>query len=158
MELLVDYRWLLNRQEDVLHSDLTVNELSALVGMAARHRVNTPRLDQAGPAAFWRAAVFLEECVLLRPLPARNEAYGTASPSPTWRPPASAWTPRTSSGATSSTRFVPCSSTRTASRTDSGPYGSAEAAPAARLSLARGGVLFAVSAVRQASRRACPPR
>lgn len=76
MELLVDYRWLLARQEDILRTDLTVNDLSALVGMAARHRVNTPRLDHADPDAFWRAAVFLEECVLLRPLPARNEAYG----------------------------------------------------------------------------------
>ncbi|MFE5828312.1 toxin Doc [Streptomyces erythrochromogenes] len=76
MELLVDYRWLLDRQEDILRSDLTVNDLSVLVGMTARHRVNTPRLDQADPDAFWRAAVFLEECVLLRPLPARNEAYG----------------------------------------------------------------------------------
>ncbi|WP_329317299.1 toxin Doc (plasmid) [Streptomyces sp. NBC_01278] len=75
MELLVDYRWLLDRQEEILRSDLTVNDLSVLVGMAARHRVNTPRLDQADPDAFWRAAVFLEECVLLRPLPARNEAY-----------------------------------------------------------------------------------
>ena len=44
--------------------------------MAARHRVDPPRLDQSHPDAFWRAAVFLEECVLLRPLPARNEAYG----------------------------------------------------------------------------------
>ncbi|MFE7713251.1 hypothetical protein ACFU6I_47795 [Streptomyces sp. NPDC057486] len=44
--------------------------------MAARHRVNTPRLDQVDPDAFWRAAVFLEECVLLRPIPVRNEAYG----------------------------------------------------------------------------------
>ncbi|MEU1409798.1 toxin Doc [Streptomyces sp. NPDC005728] len=76
MELLVDYRWLLARQEDILRTDLTVNDLSVLVGMAARHRVNTPRLDQSDPDAFWRAAVFLEECVLLRPLPARNEAYG----------------------------------------------------------------------------------
>ncbi|MFG2563345.1 toxin Doc [Streptomyces sp. NPDC048496] len=76
MELLVDYRWLLARQEDILRTDLTVNDLSVLVGMAARHRVNTPRLDQADPDAFWRAAVFLEECVLLRPLPVRNEAYG----------------------------------------------------------------------------------
>ncbi|WP_030775908.1 hypothetical protein [Streptomyces sp. NRRL F-2664] len=76
MELLIDYRWLLDRQEDILRSDLTVNDLSVLVGMAARHRVNTPRLDKADPDAFWRAAVFLEESVLLRPLPARNEAYG----------------------------------------------------------------------------------
>ncbi|OEJ21399.1 toxin Doc [Streptomyces agglomeratus] len=76
MELLVDYRWLLARQEDILCTDLTVNDLSVLVGMAARHRVDPPRLDHSPPDAFWRAAVFLEECVLLRPLPARNEAYG----------------------------------------------------------------------------------
>ncbi|MER6684572.1 toxin Doc [Streptomyces olivaceoviridis] len=76
MDLLVDYRWLLARQEDILRIDLTVNDLSVLVGMAARHRVDPPRLDQSHPDAFWRAAVFLEECVLLRPLPARNEAYG----------------------------------------------------------------------------------
>lgn len=76
MELLVDHRWLLARQEDILRADLTVDDLSVLVGMAARHRVNTPRLDLADPDAFWRAAVFLEECVLLRPLPARNELYG----------------------------------------------------------------------------------
>lgn len=75
MDLLVDYRWLLARQEDILRTDLTVNDLSVLVGMAARHRVDPPRLDQSHPDAFWRAAVFLEECVLLRPLPARNEAY-----------------------------------------------------------------------------------
>ncbi|MFD9543882.1 toxin Doc [Streptomyces sp. NPDC060022] len=76
MELLIDYRWLLARQEDTLRSDLTVNDLSVLVGMAARHRVDPPRLDQSHPDAFWRAAVLLEECVLLRPLPARNEAFG----------------------------------------------------------------------------------
>ncbi|GHD83238.1 hypothetical protein ACFQL8_30655 [Streptomyces goshikiensis] len=61
MELLVDYRWLLDRQEESLRSGLTVNDLSVLVGTAARHRVNTPRLDQADADAFWRAAVFLEE-------------------------------------------------------------------------------------------------
>ncbi|MEV7885127.1 toxin Doc [Streptomyces sp. NPDC002817] len=79
-ELFVDYRWFLERQEEILRRDLTVNDLSILVGMAQRHRVNTPRLDQADPDAFWRAATFLEEIVLLRPLPARNEvfAYGVA--------------------------------------------------------------------------------
>ncbi|RLU82576.1 toxin Doc [Streptomyces griseocarneus] len=76
MDLLVDYRWLLARQEDILRTDLTVNDLSVLVGMAARHRVDPPRLDQEHPDAYWRAAVFLEECILLRPLPARNQAYG----------------------------------------------------------------------------------
>ncbi|MFF9127895.1 toxin Doc [Streptomyces sp. NPDC014889] len=41
-----------------------------------RHRVDPPRQDQHHPDAFWRAAVILEECVLLRPLAARNEVYG----------------------------------------------------------------------------------
>ncbi|MFD6037864.1 hypothetical protein ACFWHF_25570 [Streptomyces griseoincarnatus] len=45
-----------------------------LVGMAARRKVDPPRHDQ--PDVFWRAAVFLEECVVLRPLPARNELFG----------------------------------------------------------------------------------
>ncbi|MFB7374327.1 toxin Doc [Streptomyces sp. NPDC056222] len=76
MDLHIDHRWLLERQEDILRKDLTVNDLSVLVSMGARHRVITPRLDQADPDAFWRAAVLLEECVLLRPLPARNELYG----------------------------------------------------------------------------------
>ncbi|MFK0214528.1 toxin Doc [Streptomyces sp. NPDC090298] len=76
MRLLVDARWLLDRQEEILRRDLTVSDYSVLAGMAARHRVNTPHLDQADPDAFWRAAVFLQECVLLRPLPTRNELYG----------------------------------------------------------------------------------
>jgi hypothetical protein len=76
VELLVDYRWFLERQEEILRHDLTVNDLSVFVGMAQRHRVNTPRLDQADPDAYWRAATFLEEIVLLRPLPARNELFG----------------------------------------------------------------------------------
>jgi hypothetical protein len=76
LELHVDHRWFLDRQEDILHRDLTVNDLSVLVGMAARHRVNTPHLDHSDPDAYWRAATFLEEIVLLRPLPARNELFG----------------------------------------------------------------------------------
>lgn len=76
MELFVDTRWLLERQAELLPDDLAVNDLSILAGMAQRHRVNTPHLDHADPDAFWRAAVFLEECVLLRPLPVRNEYYG----------------------------------------------------------------------------------
>jgi prophage maintenance system killer protein len=80
VELLIDYRWLLDRQEEVLgDKDLTVADYSVLVGAAARHRVNTPRLEESADA-YWRAAVFLQELVLLRPLPARNEfyAYGVA--------------------------------------------------------------------------------
>ncbi|MER5916712.1 toxin Doc [Streptomyces sp. NPDC001982] len=76
MDLYVDYRWFLERQEEILPDDLTVNDFSVLVGMAARHRVDPPRHDQHHPDAFWRAATFLEECVLLRPLPARNEMFG----------------------------------------------------------------------------------
>ncbi|MFJ5265021.1 toxin Doc [Streptomyces sp. NPDC088387] len=76
MDLYVDYRWFLERQEDILRDDLTVNDFSVLVAMAARHRVDPPRHDHHHPDAFWRAATFLEECVLLRPLPARNELFG----------------------------------------------------------------------------------
>ncbi|MER8226148.1 toxin Doc [Streptomyces sp. NPDC094143] len=46
----------------------------------ARHRVNTPSIEADTPDAYWRAAALLEQIVLLRPLPARNEffAYGVA--------------------------------------------------------------------------------
>ncbi|MFF9497188.1 toxin Doc [Streptomyces flaveolus] len=74
-EYFVDYRWFLERQEELL-DDLAVNDYSVLVGLAARHRVDPPRHDQHHPDAFWRAAVMLEECVVLRPLPTRNELYG----------------------------------------------------------------------------------
>jgi hypothetical protein len=80
VELSIDYRWLLDRQEEILGDKyLTVADYSVLVGSVARHRVNTPRLGEE-PDAYWRAAVFLQELVLLRPLPARNEfyAYGVA--------------------------------------------------------------------------------
>jgi hypothetical protein len=76
VELLIDYRWLLDRQEEILgDKTLTVADYSVLVGAAARDRVNTPRLEET-PDAYWRAAVFLQELVLLRPLPTRNEFYG----------------------------------------------------------------------------------
>ncbi|WP_329127381.1 toxin Doc [Streptomyces sp. NBC_01465] len=80
MELLIDHRWLLAQQEVLLGKDLTVHDYSIFVGMGARHRVNTPRLGEE-PDASWRAAVLVEELVLLRPLPARNEyfAYGVAT-------------------------------------------------------------------------------
>ncbi|MFI8966980.1 toxin Doc [Streptomyces sp. NPDC053493] len=76
-EFYIDYRWILERQED-LGGDLAVNDFSILVGMAARHKVDPPRYDQDRPDAFWRAAVLLEECVVLRPLPHRNELLGHA--------------------------------------------------------------------------------
>lgn len=75
-EYYVDYRWFLERQAELLPRNLEVNDFSVLVGMAARHKVDPPRHDQNSPDAFWRAAVFLEECVTLRPLPFRNELFG----------------------------------------------------------------------------------
>ncbi|MEF9915651.1 toxin Doc [Streptomyces sp. P5-A9] len=76
MELHIDVRWLLDRQESVLGKDLEVRDYSALVAAVARHRVNTPHLDMAEPDAYWRTAALLDTIVLQRPLPARNEFYG----------------------------------------------------------------------------------
>ncbi|MEU1126734.1 toxin Doc [Streptomyces sp. NPDC005899] len=76
MDLHIDIRWLLDRQEDLLGKELTVRDYSALVAAVARHRVNTPNLDETSPDAFWRAAALLEQIVLLRPLPARSELFG----------------------------------------------------------------------------------
>lgn len=53
-----------------------MRDYSALVAAVARHRVNTPSLDETSPDAFWRAAALLEQIVLLRPLPARSELFG----------------------------------------------------------------------------------
>lgn len=77
MELLIDHRWLLDRQEDLLGKELGVTDYSGFVAAVARHRVNTPRLG-VDPDAYWRAAALLDSLVLLRPLPARTEffAYG----------------------------------------------------------------------------------
>ncbi|MHA4815400.1 toxin Doc [Streptomyces aculeolatus] len=76
MELFIDHRWLLDRQEELLGKELGVNDYSGLVAAVARHRVNTPRLDVGDPDIYWRAAALLDTIVLQRPLPARNELYG----------------------------------------------------------------------------------
>ncbi|MFJ4010967.1 toxin Doc [Streptomyces sp. NPDC090026] len=76
MELHIDIRWLLNRQEELLGKDLAVSDYSALIAAVARHRVNTPHLDVGEPDAYWRAAALLQQIVLVQPLPARNEAFG----------------------------------------------------------------------------------
>lgn len=76
MELHIDVRWLLDRQERVLGKNLQVRDYSALVAAVARHRVNTPHLEVGEPDAYWRAAALLDTIVLQRPLPARNELYG----------------------------------------------------------------------------------
>ncbi|WP_406436833.1 toxin Doc [Streptomyces sp. NBC_01613] len=78
MQLHIDIRWLLDRQERVLGKDLAVNDYSSLVAAVARHRVNTPHLEVDQPDAYWRAAALLDTIVLQRPLPARNEVYGYA--------------------------------------------------------------------------------
>ncbi|MFJ4776806.1 toxin Doc [Streptomyces sp. NPDC088762] len=75
MELHIDHRWLLERQE-ALFKDVAVADHSALVAAVARHRVNTPSLDVDSPDAYWRAAALLEAIVLLRPLPEANEYFG----------------------------------------------------------------------------------
>ncbi|MFE5677628.1 toxin Doc [Streptomyces erythrochromogenes] len=76
MELHIDIRWLLDRQEELLGQDLGVLDYSGLVAAVARHRVNTPALATDPPDVYWRAAALLEQIVLLRPLPARNEYFG----------------------------------------------------------------------------------
>ena len=80
MELRVDLRWLLDRQESILGKELAVHDYSALNAAVARHWVNTPHLTVDTPDAAWRAAALLDTLVHLRPLPARNElyAYGIA--------------------------------------------------------------------------------
>ncbi|MGW5001486.1 toxin Doc [Streptomyces hydrogenans] len=78
MELHVDLRWLLDRQEDLLGKELAVRDYSGLMAAVARHKVNTPGIDVGEPDAYWRAAALLDALVLLRPLAARNAffAYG----------------------------------------------------------------------------------
>ncbi|MYX32743.1 MULTISPECIES: hypothetical protein [unclassified Streptomyces] len=76
MELQIDHRWLLDRQEDLLGKELSVRDYSGLVAAVARHRVNTPSLEVDNPDTCWRAAALLDTIVLQRPLPARNELYG----------------------------------------------------------------------------------
>ncbi|WP_331750010.1 toxin Doc (plasmid) [Streptomyces sp. NBC_01707] len=78
MNLFIDIRWLLDRQERLLGKDLEIRDYSGMVAAVARHRVNTPHLDLADPDAYWRAAALLDTIVLTRPLPARNELYGYA--------------------------------------------------------------------------------
>ncbi|MFE2326915.1 toxin Doc [Streptomyces sp. NPDC059385] len=76
MELHIDIRWLLDRQEELLGKELGVLDYSGLVAAVARHRVNTPAWGSEEPDAYWRAAALLEQIVLTRPLPARNEYFG----------------------------------------------------------------------------------
>lgn len=76
MELHIDVRWLLDRQEDIFGKDLAVLDYSGLVAAVARHQVDIPSANVTAPDACWRAAALLETIVLQRPLPDRNELYG----------------------------------------------------------------------------------
>ena len=51
----IDVPWLLQRHEEVLPDQPTVNDFSALVAAVARHRVDPPRLGVDSDPA-WRAA------------------------------------------------------------------------------------------------------
>ncbi|MCC5037209.1 toxin Doc [Streptomyces sp. WAC 00631] len=74
VDLLIDVRWLLARQTEILPTDPGVDDYSALAAAVARHRVNTPRLGEHADAA-WRAAALLHTIVQLKPLPSRNALF-----------------------------------------------------------------------------------
>ncbi len=67
----IDVPWLLQRHEEVLPDQPTVNDFSALVAAVARHRVDPPRLGVDSDPA-WRAAALLHTLALLKPLPAAD--------------------------------------------------------------------------------------
>ncbi|SEF16367.1 hypothetical protein SAMN05216533_7801 [Streptomyces sp. Ag109_O5-10] len=50
----IDVPWLLQRHEEVMPEQPTINDFSALVAAVARHRVDPPRLGVDSDAA-WRA-------------------------------------------------------------------------------------------------------
>ncbi|MBA4867033.1 toxin Doc [Streptomyces sp. PSKA54] len=77
MDLLIDVRWLLERQAEVLPKQPEVHDFSNLVAAVARHRVNTPQIGATVDNA-WRAAALMHAIIRLRPLPARNALYGAA--------------------------------------------------------------------------------
>ena len=69
--LHIDVPWLLQRHEEVLPEQPTINDFSALVAAVARHRVDPPRLGVDSDPA-WRAAALLHTLALLTPLPSAN--------------------------------------------------------------------------------------
>ncbi|MEU5520457.1 toxin Doc [Streptomyces sp. NPDC047860] len=76
--LHIDVPWLLQRHEEVLPDQPTVNDLSALVAAVARHHVDPPRLGVNSDAA-WRAAALLHALAVLRPLPSANARFACAT-------------------------------------------------------------------------------
>ena len=76
--LHIDVPWLLQRHEEVLPEQPTVNDFSALVAAVARHRVDPPRPGADSDPA-WRAAALLHTLVVLRPLPSANARFACAT-------------------------------------------------------------------------------
>ena len=74
----IDVPWLLQRHEEVLPDQPTVNDFSALVAAVARHRVDPPRLGVDSDPA-WRAAALLHTLALLKPLPSANARFACAT-------------------------------------------------------------------------------
>ncbi|MFI6490253.1 toxin Doc [Streptomyces sp. NPDC050564] len=74
----IDVLWLLQRHEEVLPDQPTVNDFSALVAAVARHRVDSPRLGVDSDPA-WRAAALLHTLALLKPLPAANARFACST-------------------------------------------------------------------------------
>jgi prophage maintenance system killer protein len=76
--LHIDVPWLLQRHEEVLPEQPTINDFSALVAAVARHRVDPPRLGVDSDPA-WRAAALLHTLAVLRPLPSANARFACAT-------------------------------------------------------------------------------
>ncbi|MFJ3923237.1 toxin Doc [Streptomyces sp. NPDC090022] len=77
MDLLIDVRWLLERQADLLPRQPSVHDFSALSAAVGRHRVKITQLGATVDNA-WRAAALMHSIIRLRPLPARNALFGAA--------------------------------------------------------------------------------
>jgi prophage maintenance system killer protein len=74
----IDVPWLLQRHEEVLPDQPTVNDFSALVAAVARHRVDPPRLGVDSDPA-WRAAALLHTLAQLKPLPSANARFACST-------------------------------------------------------------------------------
>src|ERR1044072_7819997 len=74
----IDVPWLLQRHEEVLPEQPTINDFSALVAPVARPPAPPPRLGVDSDPA-WRAAALLHPLALLKPLPSANARFACAT-------------------------------------------------------------------------------
>ena len=74
----IDVPWLLQRHEEVLPDQPTVNDFSALVAAVARHRVGPPGRVGVHPEAR-RVDALLHTITVLRPLPSANARFACAT-------------------------------------------------------------------------------